>query len=429
MNFLSNSMGKLVNKESIANIKTKLVMAAKKARKIGIIIIKIIQNLILFFTSPIGWIIVGGIIAILVVSSVGQTFGPTQFRDSLEDNRAIPSIASVTGDEKEKTILTTFVQRGVNPELSAYFTKLMMDSDNYSYAKINGENITGCNTACMSAKIKNKEIKNGDLELGALKIKGKVAFGLIASAEHFHKEWTDPDLQFRVIADSLGHFANDASDNSDEHLVKSIQKARSELGMPALQDSVIKSSIANAKDLSEKYDIEVKKAKVMGDGSGKGRLDGGGALGGDDGGGGIGTGSSKLHFPAKGVYTSLYGPRCIPDFGCDFHTGIDISGAGSAGTDIKAAFGGKVVIAGFMADGYGNYVKLEHGKINGKTIQTLYAHMSKLKVKKGQNVKQAQALGLQGSTGRSTGAHLHFEIYINGERKDPKPYLDKATPY
>lgn len=431
MNFLKNNIGKMVNKESIANIKTKLVMAAQKARKIGIIITKIVKGIISFFSSPIGWIITGGVILILIVTSIGQTFGPTQFKDNLADNRAVPSIsAAQTNEEKEKIIITTFIQRGANPELSAYFTNQILKSKRgYSDGTISGQPISGCNTSCLYKKMKNGELDGQDvLELGVLGFKNRTAMNLIAAAKDFNKEWTDPDIQFRVIADALGHFAADGSDNSEDKIVKNIQKAREALGLSQESAATIKASLADAKDLAEKYANEVKKAKVLGDGSGKGRLDGGGALDGDGGGGGIGTGSSKLHFPAKGSYTSLYGPRIL-DGAYNFHTGVDIAGANTFGTDIKAAFGGKVIIAGYMADGYGNYVKLEHGSIEGKKIQTLYGHMHKLNVKLGQNVKQGQAIGIQGSTGWSTGPHLHFEIYINGERKDPKPYLDKATPY
>lgn len=98
------------------------------------------------------------------------------------------------------------------------------------------------------------------------------------------------------------------------------------------------------------------------------------------------------------------------------HTGTDIAGA--HGDPNIAYKGGKVIFAGW-AGAYGYLVKLDHG--NG--IQSWYAHNYKLTVKAGQYVKQGQTVGLQGSTGNSTGTHLHFEIRINGRPVNALKYL------
>ena len=101
-----------------------------------------------------------------------------------------------------------------------------------------------------------------------------------------------------------------------------------------------------------------------------------------------------------------------------YHKGVDI--ANRTAPNILAADSGRVVIAGWPdANGYGNRVIIDHG--NG--YKTLYAHMSKIFVISGQTVSRGSAIGQMGSTGRSTGAHLHFEIIQNGVYLNPLNFL------
>lgn len=106
-----------------------------------------------------------------------------------------------------------------------------------------------------------------------------------------------------------------------------------------------------------------------------------------------------------------------------FHTGIDIDAA--EGTPVVAAASGVVVEAGAEKDGqgnligYGNFVIIAHAH----GFYTLYGHLSRELVTQGQQVVQLQVIGLVGSTGLSTGPHVHFEIRRNGEFLDPLPYL------
>jgi murein DD-endopeptidase MepM/ murein hydrolase activator NlpD len=115
-----------------------------------------------------------------------------------------------------------------------------------------------------------------------------------------------------------------------------------------------------------------------------------------------------------------YGYRTIDELGYHnkFHYGIDIPAY--RGVDIYASKAGKVLIAKYHSS-YGNYVIIDHG--NG--FQTLYAHASKLYVKAGQYVEQGQAIAAIGSTGTSTGNHLHFEVRVNGDKRDPLDYVIK----
>lgn len=112
---------------------------------------------------------------------------------------------------------------------------------------------------------------------------------------------------------------------------------------------------------------------------------------------------------------SPYGYRIHPISGKrKFHKGVDIGGSGIKGQPIRAAADGTVSIASYNYGGYGYYVMINHGKASdGKSYVTLYAHMSKYIVKVGQKVKKGQTIGYVGTTGASTGYHLHYEIRVN----------------
>jgi len=119
--------------------------------------------------------------------------------------------------------------------------------------------------------------------------------------------------------------------------------------------------------------------------------------------------SSKLQWPAASYYiTQYYSWR---------HTGLDIGD--KTGKPVYAAEDGIVTKAGWNNGGYGYYIMIDHG--NG--LQTLYGHHSKLYVSAGQRVTRGQVIGAIGSTGRSTGPHLHFEVRINGVRVNPLTYI------
>ncbi len=127
----------------------------------------------------------------------------------------------------------------------------------------------------------------------------------------------------------------------------------------------------------------------------------------------------KLNWPVQGRtgVSSGYGSRKSPISGrSEFHSGIDIPAP--TGTNILSAEKGTVIFAGNM-NGYGNTVIVDHG--NG--LSTLYAHNSKLTVSKGQSVDRASVIAKAGSTGYSTGPHLHFEVRVNGAHTNPNNYV------
>lgn len=138
---------------------------------------------------------------------------------------------------------------------------------------------------------------------------------------------------------------------------------------------------------------------------------------GGGGGGGWVQGTGQLSWPVNGVITSDFGWRNHPIFGRQIlHSGIDIGV--DEGTPVHAADGGVVVYSGWM-DGYGYAVVIDHG--NG--MSTLYGHNSDLAVSEGQTVSKGTVIAYAGSTGNSTGPHVHFEVRINGDPVDPQGYL------
>lgn len=122
--------------------------------------------------------------------------------------------------------------------------------------------------------------------------------------------------------------------------------------------------------------------------------------------------------PVPGPITSPFGSRTDPVTGATaFHSGLDFGAP--CGTPIKAAGTGVIISAGFNSGGYGNMTLINHG--NG--LSTLYGHQSSIIVTVGQSVAQGQVIGYVGSTGKSTGCHLHFEVRVSGTPVDPSGYL------
>ena len=129
------------------------------------------------------------------------------------------------------------------------------------------------------------------------------------------------------------------------------------------------------------------------------------------------SGSGAMIWPVNGVITSPFGYRNHPIFGrAILHSGIDIGV--DYGTPVHAADSGVVVDAGWIS-GYGYAVVIDHG--NG--LSTLYGHNESLAVSSGQSVSQGQVIAYAGSTGNSTGPHVHFEVRSNGDPVDPSAYL------
>ena len=119
-----------------------------------------------------------------------------------------------------------------------------------------------------------------------------------------------------------------------------------------------------------------------------------------------------MTFPCAGPITSGFGSRWGR-----LHAGIDIGAR--EGTPIVAARGGRVISAGWNSGGYGNLVVIDHGG----GIATAYAHQSRIATSVGASVSAGQVIGYVGNTGASQGAHLHFEVRVNGRAVNPMGYL------
>lgn len=127
---------------------------------------------------------------------------------------------------------------------------------------------------------------------------------------------------------------------------------------------------------------------------------------------------TPMGYPRVSSFTSFFGYRSDPfdDGRAEFHPGIDFKGR--KGDEVKCTASGKVVFAGWSG-GYGKCIRIAH--INN--FETVYGHLSRIKVKVGQQVNVGDEIGLVGSTGHSTGAHLHYEVRKNGRPINPVNFL------
>ncbi len=135
---------------------------------------------------------------------------------------------------------------------------------------------------------------------------------------------------------------------------------------------------------------------------------------------------STFYWPTDGGVSSGFGYRIHPILGTRrLHNGADIGG--DCGQPIWATQSGtvtKVAPTGYNG-GSGRNVRIDHGDIDGNDIQTAYLHMSKIEVKVGQKVDKGDRIGTVGTTGLSTGCHLHLTLYKNGRASDPLEYIKK----
>lgn len=132
----------------------------------------------------------------------------------------------------------------------------------------------------------------------------------------------------------------------------------------------------------------------------------------------VGIAFTPIGYPANFIMTSRFGYRSDPISRgrVEFHPGIDFKGR--RGDAVKSTADGKVIVAGWF-QGYGKCVRIRHKN----NLETLYGHLSKVNVKEGQTVSTGQVIGLVGSTGHSTGNHLHYEVRKDGKPINPRNFL------
>ncbi len=127
--------------------------------------------------------------------------------------------------------------------------------------------------------------------------------------------------------------------------------------------------------------------------------------------------TADIILPVKGVITNEFGEAHPPYY--LFHSGIDI--AGKKGDPITPFMPGKIIYAGEIFWGFGKHIIIDHGD----NITSLYGHLDKINVKKDQEVKPGDVIGLEGSTGWSTGPHLHFQINVFGIPVNPRTFIER----
>lgn len=125
--------------------------------------------------------------------------------------------------------------------------------------------------------------------------------------------------------------------------------------------------------------------------------------------------------PIGGRITSPFGWRRHPIFNSrSFHSGVDIGGPYNG--NVRASNAGRVIYSGWYG-GYGKVIILDHGQVNGTPTTTLYAHLNSARVSPGEYVSKGQVVGHEGTTGYSTGPHVHFEVRVNGRPNNPLNYI------
>jgi murein DD-endopeptidase MepM/ murein hydrolase activator NlpD len=135
--------------------------------------------------------------------------------------------------------------------------------------------------------------------------------------------------------------------------------------------------------------------------------------------------TGEFVWPVAGEHrvTSPFGARRHPIFGVmRTHLGVDIAGAQIDGDEVFAIGSGTVIISDFSTY-YGNFIAIFHGEVDGQRITSLYAQLSTVYVSEGETVERGQSIGRVGSTGLSTGAHLHFEVLADEEHVNPSHFV------
>jgi murein DD-endopeptidase MepM/ murein hydrolase activator NlpD len=250
------------------------------------------------------------------------------------------------------------------------------------------------------------------------------------------KEQADLDQQQKLRAQQAADLARlqdlrAKQEKAQADLEKQIAATRSELALLQTQSTQLAQAITDLLEQQEEQVIAAAYEAVWSSVQGAGTP-------------AVPTGISKNHstkYPfvwpeVTGTETQPFGPSAYwfepPFYGyAHFHTGIDMSQG--LGSQVRAADDGLVIEAGGSYSGgqlvgYGNYIILAHLAADGTLLETLYGHLSAIGVKKGDNVVQGQVIGLEGSTGNSTGSHLHFELRKGGQPIDPAPFLPPNGP-
>lgn len=241
-----------------------------------------------------------------------------------------------------------------------------------------------------------------------------------AEYEETKAEYEEKQDELKAEQDELKKQMDEANELI-ESLAEDIEKATKEYEAAAAEEAAAAAEVSsfiaqyNAQKAAEAAQNAQNNAAAGGDA---------GAGGGSYSTGIEGTGTLVWPVPCSMTVTSRYGNRSDPFTGATaYHAGIDIDGFNKDGQAIVAADSGTVITASSNS-GYGNYVIIDHGN-----MKTVYAHCSGLAVSAGQSVSQGQTIAYLGATGRATGTHCHFEVYVGDSRTDPAAYFSGISYY
>ncbi len=238
---------------------------------------------------------------------------------------------------------------------------------------------------------------------------------LLASITEYDNRVMD---QLRVDIEEINQLEEDVKAQQDEiRSIKSVvDEKRAELGNTMKSYNAV---IAKLEDQQEELELDVEAYQKQIDAL-EAKIQAATQDAADD---NVSYDGSQFLWPTPGYYyiTSGYGYRWGR-----LHKGVDIAGSNIYGKPILAAADGVVSLVDYNDGGYGYYVMINHGNSGGNNYVTLYAHMSSQAAYVGQRVSKGDVIGYVGSTGRSTGPHLHFEIRVNGTAQNPMNYFSSV---
>lgn len=251
----------------------------------------------------------------------------------------------------------------------------------------------------------------------------------IASIEKMQKELEEKKATLQKEKTELESKRSDLQATEDtltenQNVIKEkTEEVEAKLNALNAQTKELKVSISEYNSEMSRLDNEIKEAIRKANQSSGGSHNGGSNAGSMN--SNVSASGWAWPLPYDGVYlTSYYGYRYHPlDGDWRYHSGIDVSMSGAYGKNIVATRAGTVILSSLESEsgtGYGNYIIIDHG--DGYT--SLYGHCSALLVSQGQRVSRGQIIARVGSTGWSTGPHLHFEVRYNGETVDPLDYVN-----
>lgn len=274
------------------------------------------------------------------------------------------------------------VKKDIELDLEKRFGKVMLNDDiKFKYVKVYSEDLNSSNNLREAiirnsiAKVPAVLMKSDGREVGVLANENEIRKVLDAVRDIYKQKYANSDLKLKNHITYVKEDTRISNIKTTEDIVKVITGDE--------KDSLV--SFTKENETSKTQNLSLSRSTSL---------------------------SNLMYTPSRGQITSPFGVRWGK-----MHNGVDIGA--SMGDPIYAAMDGKVCCAEWE-DGYGNVIKIDHGS----GVQTIYAHCSSIGVGLGEYVKRGEKIGQVGSTGRSTGPHVHFEVRINNVPQNPMKYLN-----